>query len=88
MRESLEQTLEKERVKILRNAVVTVQKFVRGYLARKKYQQQVASAIAIQKWWRGVTCRCRYQTLRKGVIRAQANWRMLSKRREFDRVSD
>lgn len=36
LREALEQTLEEERYTRLSNAVVTLQRFVRGYLARRK----------------------------------------------------
>ena len=87
MRESLEQTLEKERVKILRNAVVTVQKHVRGYLARKKFTNQVASAITIQTAFRGYRDRYQYQALRHSTIQIQAQWRMRKQRRAYHRVS-
>ena len=39
MRESLERTLEKERVQMLRGAVVTVQKYARGILGSEKGQE-------------------------------------------------
>ncbi|XP_047476292.1 unconventional myosin-XV-like [Penaeus chinensis] len=48
LREALEQTLEEERYQRLSNAVVTLQRFVRGYLARRKFRSQRRSAVIVQ----------------------------------------
>ena len=86
MRESLERTLEKERVQILRGAVVTVQKYARGYLARKRVRKAQASATLIQSAYRGYRCRRNYLKVRKGIERVQATWKMRSQKREYVKV--
>lgn len=87
MRESLERTLEKGRVHILRGAVVTVQKFARGYLVRKRMNKAHKSATVIQSAYRGYRCRREYQKVRKGIQRVQATWKMRSQKREYVKVS-
>lgn len=87
MRESLERTLEKERVQMLRGAVVTVQKYARGFLVRKKVKKAQSSAILIQSAYRGYRCRKEYLKVRKGIERAQATWKMRSQKREYLKVS-
>ncbi|KFM71859.1 Unconventionnal myosin-X, partial [Stegodyphus mimosarum] len=57
LRESLEQALEKERVNILRGSVVTIQRYVRGYQARKRYHAMRQSAVKIQTAYRAWTAR-------------------------------
>ncbi|GFR25205.1 unconventional myosin-XV [Trichonephila clavata] len=86
LRESLEQALEKERVNILRGSVVTIQRYVRGYQARKKYKLMRHSAIKLQTSYRAWTARRRYHIIRKGIIRTQANYRMLRQKREYDKI--
>lgn len=87
MRESLERTLEKERVQLLRGAVVTVQRYARGYLVRKRLRKAHTSAITIQSAYRGYRCRNEYLKVRKGIERAQATWRMKNQKREYVKVS-
>lgn len=48
LRENLERTLEKERSEILHKAAITLQTNVRGYLARRKYQNIKKSTIKLQ----------------------------------------
>ncbi|GBM19276.1 Unconventional myosin-XV [Araneus ventricosus] len=86
LRESLEQALEKERVNILRGSVVTIQRYVRGYQARKKYKLMRHSAVKIQTSYRAWTARRSYRIIRKGIIRTQANYRMLRQKREYDKI--
>ncbi|KAI1292215.1 Unconventional myosin-XV [Halotydeus destructor] len=83
MRESLEQSLEKERVRILRNAVVTIQRYFRGYLARRKLREQHGAAALIQATYKGHCARKNYTVFRQGIIRAQATWRMRRQRNNY-----
>ena len=86
MKENLEVNLEKERINLLRSSVITIQRYIRAYIARKRYQSIRSSAIRIQSIYRGYKCRHRYNSIRKGVVRAQANWRMKRQKREYIKV--
>lgn len=86
LRESLEQKLDQERVRILRNAVITLQKCARGYLVRKRMRLEHEAASIIQARWRGYKCRTNYLKIRKGIARAQATWKMHSQRKHFNKV--
>lgn len=87
MRESVEQELETARARILRGAVVTMQKYTRGYLTRKRLRIAVTSAVLIQSTWRGFRCRRNYLKIQKGIARAQATWKMHSQRKQYNMVS-
>lgn len=87
MRESVEQELETARARILRAAVVTMQKYTRGYLSRKRLRVAVTSAVLIQSTWRGFRCRRNYLKIQKGIARAQATWKMHSQRKQYNMVS-
>ena len=86
MRESVEQCLETERAKIIRGAVVTLQKYARGFLIRKRLRNEYEAATLIQSTWRGFRCRRNYLKILKGIARAQATWKMQSQRKQFGRV--
>ena len=88
LRESVEQELETARARILRGAVVTMQKYARGYLTRKRLSHAERSAILIQSVWRGFRCRRNYLKIQKGVARAQATWKMHSQRKQYNMVSN
>ncbi|KAE8738384.1 hypothetical protein FOCC_FOCC016139, partial [Frankliniella occidentalis] len=83
MRENLERRLEKERADILRAAAVTVQRHVRGYLARRRYRACKRSAVRLQAAVRGYAARKRYRAVRAGVVRAQAHFRGKRQRRRY-----
>lgn len=52
LRENLERSLERDRAAILRRAAVILQRWVRGFLARKHYQMSKKSAIKLQSAYR------------------------------------
>lgn len=87
MRESVEQSLETERARVIRAAVVTLQKYARGFSTRRQLRLEYASATVIQSAWRGFRCRRNYLKIRKGIARAQATWKMHSQRKQFSLVS-
>lgn len=86
IRETLEQKLEKERVEILRTAVIKIQRNVRSFLARKKYHVMKKSAIKIQAHTRGWIARSQYRKIRKGIIRTQANFRMKRQKKRYQEL--
>uniref|UniRef100_A0A1A9W4G5 Abnormal spindle-like microcephaly-associated protein ASH domain-containing protein n=1 Tax=Glossina brevipalpis TaxID=37001 RepID=A0A1A9W4G5_9MUSC len=63
-------------------AAITLQKYIRCYLARKKYNATMFSILAIQHWYRTskLTNKCRkdYLQLRKNVVCIQRLWRLRS----------
>ncbi|XP_064478725.1 unconventional myosin-XV-like isoform X2 [Ornithodoros turicata] len=86
LKETVEQTLDQERVAVLRSAIVVLQRHVRGYLARRHYRAMRKAARRIQTAYRGYAARSRYRKVRRGVIKAQANYRMLRQKREYDKI--
>ncbi|KAK3884845.1 hypothetical protein Pcinc_010904, partial [Petrolisthes cinctipes] len=72
LKEALEQALEKERYQRLSHSVITIQRYVRGYLARRRYHTQQRSAVLIQASVRMWTARMKYITLRSAVVKIQA----------------
>ena len=52
--------------------VVKVQRHVRGYLARKRYNTMKDNATKIQSYYRGYQVRKDYNKIRKGVVALQA----------------
>ena len=52
--------LEDERDRLLTRRAITVQRIVRGYLAKKRYLKMKKSSVVIQKTWRGHQARQRY----------------------------
>ncbi|XP_052871852.1 unconventional myosin-XV [Anopheles cruzii] len=86
LREALHRTLESSRADRLRVAAVTIQRNVRGMLARKKVQREVRGAIAIQRYWRGYRERNRFLTIRHGVIRYQALFKGHLQRKRYAKL--
>ncbi|XP_059490432.1 unconventional myosin-IXa-like isoform X2 [Neocloeon triangulifer] len=69
---------ESKRFKKLKQGVITLQSYCRGYLARQKVQLlrlQHSAAIDIQRFWRGYRAKCRYKRLIQGLIIVQAHAR-------------
>ncbi|XP_058458630.1 unconventional myosin-XV isoform X2 [Malaya genurostris] len=100
LREALHRTLEGSRSDRLRVAAITIQKHVRGMLARKRIQRRKRGAVAIQKLWRGYRERKKFLSLKKGVVKAQALYRghaqriryaklriELTRRRDIERIN-
>ncbi|KAJ8956705.1 hypothetical protein NQ318_014060 [Aromia moschata] len=67
----------------LKGAAVTIQKNVRGYLARKKYRRLKRSAVTIQKHWKGYRQRKDYDKIKRGVVKAQALYRGNLERKRY-----
>ncbi|XP_058837161.1 unconventional myosin-XV [Topomyia yanbarensis] len=86
LREALHRTLEASRSDRLRMAAITIQKNVRGMLARKRIQRRKLGAVAIQTIWRGYRERKKYVSLRKCVIKAQALYRGRVQRARYARL--
>ncbi|XP_039291022.1 unconventional myosin-XV [Nilaparvata lugens] len=88
LRENLERTLERERIAILRRAAVILQKWTRGFLARKHYSSSKRSAIKLQSAYRGWRERKKYMTLRKGIVKAQAHFRGKRQRKRYTQLKE
>ena len=55
---------------------ISVSRYVRGYLARHRYERMKESAVLIQSAYRGYCVRKKYSKVRKGVVALQAVYRM------------
>ena len=86
MREALEASLEQQRSRIIRHAVITIQKWVRCYQTRQGYLKQRQAAILIQAQVRGRRERVRYVKARKGMILLQAIHRGRMQRKRYQQV--
>lgn len=67
--------LEDLRNKVLERYIVVIQKNVRGWICRRRYQNLRKAAITIQKHFRARGYRTRYLTMRNGYKRLQATIR-------------
>jgi myosin heavy subunit len=52
MRESLEYHLEKERSLLLNKAASTIQRTIKGYIQRKRFEKQRQAVVILQKQYR------------------------------------
>ncbi|XP_044008895.1 unconventional myosin-XV [Aphidius gifuensis] len=75
LRESLERNLEYNRALILERAAITVQRYTRGFLARRRFINISKSAIFLQAVYRGYRERKNYKQLKKAVLIGQKLWR-------------
>nr|XP_014341560.1 PREDICTED: unconventional myosin-Vb [Latimeria chalumnae] len=77
--------LEKLRGNQLRGACITVQKVIRGWLARRRYQRMRDAAITIQRYARGLLARRLAEFLRRtrAAVIIQKQYRMLVVRRLY-----
>ncbi|XP_014247796.1 myosin-VIIa isoform X2 [Cimex lectularius] len=64
--------LEQERDRVLTRNIVVLQKSIRGWVYRRRYQRMKAAAMVIQKYWQGWAQRRRYLRMRVGYMRLQA----------------
>ncbi|XP_046586212.1 unconventional myosin-XV isoform X1 [Neodiprion lecontei] len=83
LRESLERTLEYNRALILERAAITVQRYTRGFLARRRFLNISRSTVLLQAVYRGYRERKNYKALKKGVIMAQKLHRGRRERAKF-----
>ncbi|XP_011310328.1 unconventional myosin-XV [Fopius arisanus] len=83
LRESLERNLEYNRALILERAAITVQRYTRGFLARRRFINASKSTILLQAVYRGYRDRKKYNRLRHGVLMAQKLWRGKKQREKF-----
>uniref|UniRef100_A0A182SEN8 Myosin motor domain-containing protein n=1 Tax=Anopheles maculatus TaxID=74869 RepID=A0A182SEN8_9DIPT len=88
LREALHRTLEASRADRLRVAAVTIQRNVRGMLARKKVQREVRGAVTIQRYWRGYRDRNRYLTVKNGVTKYQALFKGHMQRKRYAKLKN
>ena len=88
MKESLEQRLEKRRLDLFTVAVVKLQRYARGYIARKRYQTMLRSALLIQRTYRGWRVRHEYQTVRTGIVKLQATFKMKRQRSRYGEMRE
>uniref|UniRef100_A0A182IQZ5 Myosin motor domain-containing protein n=1 Tax=Anopheles atroparvus TaxID=41427 RepID=A0A182IQZ5_ANOAO len=88
LREALHRTLEASRADRLRLAAVTIQRNVRGMLARKKVLREVRGATTIQRYWRGYRDRNRYLTIKHGVIKYQALYKGHLQRKRYAKLKN
>ncbi|XP_053672454.1 unconventional myosin-XV [Anopheles nili] len=88
LREALHRALEASRADRLRLAAVTIQRNVRGMLARKKVQREIRGAVTIQRYWRGYRDRHRFQTVKHGVIRYQALYKGHVQRKRYAKLKN
>lgn len=84
LRESLERNLEYNRALILERAAITVQRYTRGFLARRRYLNIIKSTIFLQAVYRGYRERKKYNELKKGVLIAQKLWRGKIQRNNYN----
>lgn len=78
--------LEELRNTVLEKYVVTIQKTVRGWLCRRRYQQLRNAAIVIQKHFRARGYRHRYIIMRNGYKRLQATIKSRIKTHDYIRM--
>ncbi|XP_020280008.1 unconventional myosin-XV isoform X2 [Pseudomyrmex gracilis] len=84
LRESLERALEYNRALILERAAITVQRYTRGFLARRRFLNISRSTILIQAVYRGYRERKQFRALKKGVLMAQKLYRGRKQREKFN----
>ncbi|XP_074098878.1 unconventional myosin 10A [Cotesia typhae] len=83
LRESLERNLEYNRALILERAAITVQRYTRGFLARRRFLNISRSTVFLQAVYRGYRERKNFRALKKGVIMAQKLYRGKKERENF-----
>ncbi|XP_043471659.1 unconventional myosin-XV [Leptopilina heterotoma] len=84
LRESLERTLEYNRALILEKAAITVQRYTRGFLARRRFLNISRSTVLLQAVYRGYREKKKYRALKKGVLMAQKLYRGKVEREKFN----
>ncbi|XP_039312298.1 unconventional myosin-XV [Solenopsis invicta] len=88
LRESLERALEYNRALILERAAITVQRYTRGFLARRRFLNISRSTVLIQAVYRGYRERKQFRAMKKGVLMAQKLYRGRKQREIFKVLKD
>ncbi|KAG5317858.1 MYO15 protein, partial [Pseudoatta argentina] len=83
LRESLERALEYNRALILERAAITVQRYTRGFLARRRFLNISRSTVLIQAVYRGYRERKQFRAMKKGVLMAQKLYKGRKQREAF-----
>ncbi|XP_052263037.1 unconventional myosin-XV-like isoform X3 [Dreissena polymorpha] len=83
MKEKLEQQLDLEARKLHTRATQHIQKFMRMYLARRKFRQYIERAHRVQAAIKMHLARKRYIAVHNGIIRAQAQFRMHRQHKKY-----
>ncbi|BES88965.1 Myosin-VIIa [Nesidiocoris tenuis] len=64
--------LEQERDRVLTRNIIILQKSIKGWVYRRRYQRMRTAAMVIQKYWHGWAQRRRYLRMKVGYMRLQA----------------
>jgi len=64
--------LEQERDRMLTKKIVCMQKVIRGWHYRRKFQKMKTCCVIIQAAWRGYSEQRRYELMKQGYLRLQA----------------
>lgn len=64
--------LEQERDRVLTRNILILQKSIKGWVYRRRYQRLKIATVIIQKYWKGWAQRRRYQRMKVGYMRLQA----------------
>ncbi|XP_043281933.1 unconventional myosin-XV isoform X2 [Venturia canescens] len=88
LRESLERHLEYNRALILERAAITVQRYTRGFLARRRFLNIARSTIFIQAVYRGYRDRKKFRDLKRGVLMGQKMYRGKKERERFKALKE
>ncbi|XP_068102481.1 unconventional myosin-XV [Hyperolius riggenbachi] len=86
MKENVYQQLETKRDQLMNKAAVTLQRYSRGFLTRKRYQTLRFRIIQLQALARGYMARRRFQNFRKCMLRFRALVRVYVNRRRYLRM--
>ncbi|XP_053550900.1 LOW QUALITY PROTEIN: unconventional myosin-XV [Bombina bombina] len=86
MKENLYQMLESKRDQLMNKAAVTLQRYTRGYLTRKRYYTLRHRIIQLQALARGYMARQRFHNWRKSMLKFRALIRMYINRKRYLRM--
>eukprot|EP00118_Oscarella_pearsei_P008876 m.47895 g.47895 ORF g.47895 m.47895 type:complete len:1146 (+) comp33841_c0_seq3:2171-5608(+) len=67
----------------IRRAVINVQSWFRGHVARKMFyeeKERVAAALSIQSVWRRHVCQKKYRSMKRAAVVMQRSWRSMKER--------
>lgn len=80
--------LDKQRTEVLSRAAVSLQRFARGFLARRSYQQALESVLRLQAWGRGMLARkaCRALRQHRAATTIQTAYRRHKIRQQYQAV--
>ncbi|XP_063788896.1 unconventional myosin-XV [Pseudophryne corroboree] len=86
MKENLYQQLESKRDQLMNKAAVTLQRYSRGFLTRKRFRTLRHRIIQLQALARGYLARQRFQNWRKSMMKFRAVVHMYVNRRRYLRM--